>query len=46
MVLKIFPIRHVNISVIMLCVLPTFIFCLLFTTLDYSAVLAVVFDVG
>lgn len=36
-VLKIAPDRHVNISVIMPCVFPTFISCLLFTTMDYSS---------
>lgn len=37
MVLKIAPDRHVNISVIMPCVFPTFISCSRFTTMDYSS---------
>lgn len=46
---KIVPNRRVNISVIMPCMFPTFIFCLLFTTMDgvlSSAAVRVVFDVG
>lgn len=51
MTLKIVPNRCVNISVIMSCMFPTFIFSLLYTTMDYSsparcAAVLVVFDVG
>lgn len=50
-VLKIVPNRQATISVIMPCMFPTFIFCLLFTTLHYSspahsAAVQVVFDVS